>query len=176
MCTILYDVIKTVHLSLQAWHTRLFTDSIYNICWILHRGNRRRIRLCNCLLTHCACSRATAVIQKAWSKHMKFVWRIHTAHVRLERVVLTREANVWNISAGNMLGKKFPPTRLFLRNFGLSCANCAVRTTKFIHAIWDNIVIQLFCKFQESNWNPDWFIALMNSFNTNHILDRNENQ
>ena len=95
MCTILYDVIKTVHLSLQAWHTRLFTDSIYNICWILHRGNRRRIRLCNCLLTRCACSRATAVIQKAWSKHMKFFLRIHTAHVRLERVVLTREANVW---------------------------------------------------------------------------------
>ena len=59
------------------------------------RGNRRRIRLCNCLLTRCACSRATAVIQKAWSKHMKFFWRIHTAHVRLERVVLTREANVW---------------------------------------------------------------------------------
>ena len=34
------------------------------------------------------------------------------------------------------------------------------------NTIWENIVIQLFCKFQESNWNPDWFIALMNSFDT----------
>ena len=52
----LYDVIKTVFLSLPAWHTRLFTDSIHNIrvAWSdLHRGNRRRKRLCNCLLTLC---------------------------------------------------------------------------------------------------------------------------
>ena len=32
-------------------------------------------------------------------------------------------------------------------------------------------MIQLFCKFQESNWNPDWFIALLNSFDTNYILN-----
>ena len=37
--------------------------------------------------------------------------------------------------------------------------------------IRDNIVIQLSCKFQESNWNPDWVIALMSSFETNYILN-----
>ena len=42
------------------------------------------------------------------------------------------------------------------------------------NAIWDDIMIQLFCKFQESNWNFDWFIALMKSFDTNYILNDNK--
>ena len=29
-------------------------------------------------------------------------------------------------------------------------------------------MIQLIWKLKESDWNPDWFIALMNSFNTNY--------
>ena len=37
----------------------------------------------------------------------------------------------------------------------------------------DNIVIQLIWKFQESNWNPDWFIALMDSFDTNYTNNKN---
>ena len=41
--------------------------------------------------------------------------------------------------------------------------------------ICDNIVIQLSWKFQESNRNPDWFIALMNSFDTNYTLNNNKN-
>ena len=36
------------------------------------------------------------------------------------------------------------------------------------------IVTQLFCKFQESNWSLGWFIASMNSFDTNYILNDNE--
>ena len=36
-------------------------------------------------------------------------------------------------------------------------------------------MIPEFCKFQESNWNPDWFIALINSFITNYILNDNKN-
>ena len=43
------------------------------------------------------------------------------------------------------------------------------------YAITSVIVIQLIWKFQESNWNPDWFIALMNSFDTNHIFNNNKN-
>ena len=38
-----------------------------------------------------------------------------------------------------------------------------------------NIVIQLIWKFQESNWNPDWFIALMDSSGTNYIFTNNKN-
>ena len=38
-----------------------------------------------------------------------------------------------------------------------------------------NIVIQLFCKFEESNSNPDWCIALMNSFDNNDILNDYKN-
>ena len=34
-------------------------------------------------------------------------------------------------------------------------------TWHICNIISDNIVIQLIWKFQESNWNPDWFIALM---------------
>ena len=95
MCTILYDIIKTLLLSLPVWHTRLFTDSIHNICWILHRGNRRRIRLCNCLLTRCAYSKATAVIQRALSKHMKCFSENSYCACATGKVVLTRKANVW---------------------------------------------------------------------------------
>ena len=43
-------------------------------------------------------------------------------------------------------------------------------TWSICNTISDNIVIQLIWKFQESNWNPDWFIALMDSFDTNYIL------
>ena len=39
------------------------------------------------------------------------------------------------------------------------------------NTICDNVVIQLIWKFQVSYWNPDWFIALMNSFDTNYILN-----
>ena len=148
----LYDVIKTVFLSLPAWHTRLFTDSIHNIRSILRRGNRRRKRLCNCLLTVRAPGPLPSSREPGASTSYIFR-RIHTAHVRPELVVLTRKANVWirreflnflavfwishhwsnscTFSAGSMLRKKFPPTRLFLSNFGLSCA---VRTTKFLPA------------------------------------------
>ena len=94
MCTILYDVIKTVLLSLPAWHTRLFTDSIHNIPWILHRGNRR---------WDCAtvCWQAVRVpgplpsSREPGASTCNVFGRIHTAHVWPERVVLTREANVW---------------------------------------------------------------------------------
>ena len=41
--------------------------------------------------------------------------------------------------------------------------------------ISDHIVIQLIWKFQESNWNPDWFIVLMNSFDTNYTFTNNKN-
>ena len=34
--------------------------------------------------------------------------------------------------------------------------------------IRDDILIQLPCKFQESNWNPGWVIALMNSSDANY--------
>ena len=43
-------------------------------------------------------------------------------------------------------------------------------TWSICNTISDNIVIQLIWKFQESNWNPDWFIASMDSFDTNHIF------
>ena len=43
------------------------------------------------------------------------------------------------------------------------------------NTISDNIVIQLIWKFQESNWNPDWFSALMDSFDTNYIFTNNKN-
>ena len=36
-------------------------------------------------------------------------------------------------------------------------------------------MIQLIWKFQESNWNPDWFIALMDSFDTNYIFTNDKN-
>ena len=44
-----------------------------------------------------------------------------------------------------------------------------------VNTISDNIVIQLVWKFQESNWNPDWFIALMDSLDTNYIFTNNKN-
>ena len=47
-------------------------------------------------------------------------------------------------------------------------------TWHICNLINDNIVIQLIWKFQESNWNPDWFIALMDSFDTNHIFTNNK--
>ena len=46
-------------------------------------------------------------------------------------------------------------------------------TWSICNTINDNIVIQLIWKFQESNWNPDWFIALMDSFDTNYIFTNN---
>ena len=48
-------------------------------------------------------------------------------------------------------------------------------TWSICNTINDNIVIQLIWKFQESNWNPDWFIALMDSFDTNYIFTNNKN-
>ena len=48
-------------------------------------------------------------------------------------------------------------------------------TWSICNTISDNIVIQLIWKFQESNWNPDWFIALMDSFGTIHIFTNNKN-
>ena len=47
-------------------------------------------------------------------------------------------------------------------------------TWHICNIISDNIVIQLTWKFQESNWNPDWFIALMDSFDTNYIFTKNK--
>ena len=47
-------------------------------------------------------------------------------------------------------------------------------TWHICNIISDNIVIQLIWKFQESNWNPDWFIALMDSFDTNYIFTNNK--
>ena len=43
-------------------------------------------------------------------------------------------------------------------------------TWHICNIINDNIVIQLIWKFQESNWNPDWFIALIDSFDTTYIF------
>ena len=43
------------------------------------------------------------------------------------------------------------------------------------NTISDNIVIQLIWKFQKSNWNPDWFIALMDAFGINYIFTNNKN-
>ena len=40
---------------------------------------------------------------------------------------------------------------------------------------WDNNIKQLSCKFGESNWNPDWVVALMNSFGTNYVFNDHEN-
>ena len=48
-------------------------------------------------------------------------------------------------------------------------------TWSICNTISDNIVIQLIWKFQESNWNPDWFITLMDSFDTNYIFTNNKN-
>ena len=48
-------------------------------------------------------------------------------------------------------------------------------TWSICNTISDNIAIQLIWKFQESNWNPDWFIALMDSFDTNYIFTNNKN-
>ena len=48
-------------------------------------------------------------------------------------------------------------------------------TWSICNTISDNIVIQLIWKFQESNWNPDWFIALMASSGTNYIFTNNKN-
>ena len=48
-------------------------------------------------------------------------------------------------------------------------------TWPICNTICDNIVIQLIWKFQESHWNPDGFIALMNSFDTNYIFNDNKN-
>ena len=36
-------------------------------------------------------------------------------------------------------------------------------------------MIQLIWKFKESKWNPYWLIALMNSSDTNYILNNNKN-
>ena len=47
-------------------------------------------------------------------------------------------------------------------------------TWHIYNIISDNIVIQLIWKFQETNWNPDWFIALMDSFDTNYIFTNNK--
>ena len=49
-------------------------------------------------------------------------------------------------------------------------------TWHICNIISDNtcIVIQLIWKFQESNWNPDWFIPLMDSFDTNYIFTNNK--
>ena len=47
-------------------------------------------------------------------------------------------------------------------------------TWHICNIISDNIVIQLIWKFQESNWNPDWFIALMDSFDTYYIFTNNK--
>ena len=38
----------------------------------------------------------------------------------------------------------------------------------------DDTMLQLSCRFGESNWNPDWVIAPMNSFGTNHVLNDHE--
>ena len=43
------------------------------------------------------------------------------------------------------------------------------------NTISDNIVIRLIWKFQESNLNPEWFIALIDSFDTNYIFTNNKN-
>ena len=48
-------------------------------------------------------------------------------------------------------------------------------TWSICNTISDNIVIQLIWKFQESNWNPDWFIGLMDSIGTNYIFTNNKN-
>ena len=40
---------------------------------------------------------------------------------------------------------------------------------------WDDNMKQLFCKFGESNWNPDWVVALIDSFGTNYVLNDHEN-
>ena len=48
-------------------------------------------------------------------------------------------------------------------------------TWSICYTIGDNIVIQLIWKFQESIWNPDWFIALKDSFDTNYIFINNKN-
>ena len=47
-------------------------------------------------------------------------------------------------------------------------------TWHICNIISNNIVIQLLWKFQESNWNPDWFIALMDSIDTNYIFTNNK--
>ena len=44
-------------------------------------------------------------------------------------------------------------------------------TWSICNIISDNIVIQLIWKFQESNW----FIALMDAFDTNYIFTNNKN-
>ena len=48
-------------------------------------------------------------------------------------------------------------------------------TWSICNTISDNIVIQLIWKFQESNWNHDWFIGLMDSIGTNYIFTNNKN-
>ena len=48
-------------------------------------------------------------------------------------------------------------------------------TWSICKTISDNIVIQLIWRFQESNWNPDWFIALMYSVGTNFFFTNNKN-
>ena len=48
-------------------------------------------------------------------------------------------------------------------------------TWSICNTISDDIVIQLIWKFRESNWNPDWFIALMDSSGTNYIFTNNKN-
>ena len=47
-------------------------------------------------------------------------------------------------------------------------------TWSICNTISDNIVIQLIWKFQESNWNPDWLIASIDSFGTNYIFTNNK--
>ena len=65
----------------------------------------------------------------------------------------------------------------FAEEHCLVYANAEVLYRAELHffIINDNIVIQLIWKFQESNWNPDWFIALMDSFDTNYIFTNNKN-
>ena len=48
-------------------------------------------------------------------------------------------------------------------------------TWSICKTISDNIVIQLIWRFQDSNWNPDWFIALMYSVGTNFFFTNNKN-
>ena len=48
-------------------------------------------------------------------------------------------------------------------------------TWSICKTISDNIVIQLIWRFQESNWNLDWFIALMYSVGTNFFFTNNKN-
>ena len=218
MCTILYDVIKTVLLSLLAWHTRLFTDSIHNIRWVLHRGNWQRMRLCNCLLTLCACSRATAVILRARFRIQDSRIFKNFIGLTMKEACLTNSycacatgkgrvdkggkclekpeflnflavfwishhwSNSCTFSAGNMLRKKFQPTRLFLRNFGLSCANCAVRTTKFIPAskkISNDLEImhRPHSEFSNQIWMIMFFFFYWNqSWVPDSMTNRNANQ